>query len=416
MLNKKQEQVLASQTTETFFVGGLGSGKTYTCAHWLKAIFDEDFDNQGLIFGLFAPIDHTAKKVTLPKMLNTLETEYGITEGIDYVIGKNPPDSWGVAPFSKESNDSVLTTNTGNYLIIKGLSNYDHILRGLELDRVFVDEYRDIKEDVRPVLKGRLRGEAFKRLGLKHQILYATTPPADPTELKELEQNKNITFVFSSTYDNKENLPVNYISDLKDSYPPNLFRREVMGELITIVDSAFFWSFKEEMVQDCEYDKNLPVHVSFDFNVNPMTAIIVQQQNKKHAVIDEFRLENSNIIEMSNNILDKYGSDMFVYGDASGLSRTVTSPMTPYRIAQNILKFKEVNFRVSTRNMSHSDSFHKCNNELLSGSYIIDKRCKYLLEDMRFVQIKNDGIDKSNLNRGHLLDCLRYYMHKQNNK
>jgi hypothetical protein len=426
-LNPKQLNAVSSRAREIFFVAGLGAGKTYTAVSWLLPAFHPDYVKERLYFGVFAPTYNVVNKVTLKAITDVLAS-CGYLPDVHYVVNKRPPENWGIEPFSTTDNRNILTTFTGNYVYISGLHEFDRALRGHQFDRVFVDEYRDCKKGVRDVLLGRMRGEAFKRLGLKHQILYATTPPSDPSELRELQYSSdgiNIDYITATTLDNKANLPAGYIDNMKSRFSELMYKREVLGELVDIADNAFCYAFDaEKHVKSCEFDPKEPVYISFDFNVNPMTAIVAQHIYGSHInILEEYRQENSNVERLANTIFNKYkGCRIYITGDASGDNRSSIAAIgtTAYTQIASVMGLSvRTNFHVPRENprLEHSslvinslfDKFTSLN---------IDHKCKFLIEDLKYVQMDKTGtrIDKSDIKRGHLLDCLRYYLHTYHEK
>lgn len=164
-------------------------------------------------------------------------------------------------------------------------------------------------------------------------------------------------------------------------------------------------------------DPALPLVVSFDFNVEPITALVCQHASNKSwvSILKEYRLMNSDIFELCDRIVTDY-PDVFwqITGDASGRNRTAITRGNKnyYWYIKQRLRVNDSQIRLPGVNPSHRNS-RVLSNSLLAKhpAYLIDSGCRWLLEDMRQVLVdESAGIDKSkNAHHTHLLDCWLYY-------
>lgn len=419
-LTPAQNRVISSKATEVFFVAGLGAGKTFTAAQWLSLLFHPAYKNAGLVFGLFAPVYEIAQKVTLRAVVDVWNEYAGLSQGVHYVVGCRPPEAWRVKPFSPADSNNILTTITGNYLYVNGLHEFDKALRGREFDRVFVDEWRDCKPGARPVLLGRMRGRYFTAKGYKRQILYATTPPNNPSELLKIaakSDGENIEYITSTSFENPH-LDAQYIQAQKNILSDLMYRREVLGELISIADKLFASSFDQfKHTGPVEYDENEWIYLSFDFNVDPMTCIAGQITNDGVcSIIKEFRVSNATIHTLLSKITTEFPDAYFVVtGDSSGHNRNHASIHTLFSMITRGLNLGSGQLRTPKANIPHVDSYIHFNGflEHYPNFQINPETCPYLIEDLKTVQMDASGqkIDKTDLQKGHLLDCLRYFIY-----
>jgi hypothetical protein len=173
--------------------------------------------------------------------------------------------------------------------------------------------------------------------------------------------------------------------------------------------------------------KNLPLWLSFDFNKDPITCIVGQVDGLEWGrIYHEFRLENSDIDELCDAIIEwAFGltpnglEDFFIMvtGDASGKNGTALKKNLNYylRIKER-LGLSKTQFRIRKQNMGIKNSRVLCNSVMQRHPDLkINRKCKYLIEDCMFVEIKEvaEGIeiDKTKQKwRTHLLDCLRYLL------
>lgn len=191
--------------------------------------------------------------------------------------------------------------------------------------------------------------------------------------------------------------------------------------------NTFIYSFRDKPVQGkkpgyshlidgLEIDYSLPVRIAFDFNVDPCTALIYQCGTHREwiSVIDEIRLANSNIYEVCDHIKANYpNAFIYVRGDASGRNRSAMTKrgLNYYKIIKAELKLNTTRFKIPSINPGIKNSRVLTNSIFAKHpAFLIDIRCKYLIEDIRFLTVDEDGDieKKKDSHKGHLLDCLRY--------
>jgi hypothetical protein len=419
-LSSKQKEALDSDFVETFLLTGIGFGKSFILG--IKSF--EVLKIKGAVILIAAPIMETLNKSTIPAIVKAWsQLDFNEGRGRDFVINKAPPKHWGVEPKGKVDNRKILTTRWGSYAYLMSLENYDAV-RGAEYDEAFVDEFRDVREEARTVLLGRLRAETYTKLGLKHKITYATTPPENPLYLQRLikEKNKETKFIYATTFDNLRNLPANYISNLYNTYDSIKYRREVLGELINLGGTTFGAQFDaKKHVKKLDIDYNEDVYLSFDFNLNPMTCIATQRTINKIHTIKEFRI-NGGIYAMLPEIKDflKDFSYCYVTGDSTGMSGHANQRenVNFYTTIINELGLRKDQIKVPKMNPHHSNSYGLCNSILQHhDNILIDESCIHLIEDLETVKVYDDlKINKKDGTKGHLLDCWRYQLNTFDSK
>lgn len=411
--NKSQYAFLTSTAEETFFVSGIGGGKTHACAY----VAYNSLLTKGAVVFVGAPTIRQLRNSTLVGM-QRVWSSFNFLEGTHYVINKAPPKEWKVQKFSDLSHDKILTTRWGSYAVLDGLENYD-AQRGQEFDVVIIDESRDVKNEARLMLKGRLRGIAYTKLGLPQRMYHATSPPEDPTVFIELAESNNpeIKFIFGNTYENKDNLPQSYISNLRTSYDTETFEREVMGRLLILSNNPFAYAFNEDkhVSETAAYNGENIIYLSFDFNVDPNTCIAGSVTADGVKIFKEFRLRNSNMYEMCAAIKTAFPNAVFVVtGDATGKARHVTSKLSAWDIIWENLQIERAQNFVPLSNPSVMDTRIMMNKVFIHyENILIHPECKYLIQDLKLVQVNKTGdIDKAkDKHKSHLLDCARYFIY-----
>ena len=415
-LNQPQWEALNSTARETFMVGGVGMGKSFLLA---VALFKHINENPGTTCMVAAPTYGVLTKATL-RQIQPVWAKLGWVEGIGgaYVVNRKPPVLWGIEPFSVLDNKNILTTRNGSYVVLASLDN-PNTMRGGEFDMIFVDEFRDVPNDAREVLLGRLRGKLFTQKGKKHRILYVTTPPDNPTLLKSIldQANEELKIVTGTSWANAHNLPEGYLEALRRSYDEATYEREVLGRLVFLNTNPFFYSFKEEQhVAPTRYSGSGKLVLSFDFNVDPLTCIAVEQVGDYVQVLREWRQRDSDLYRLCEELRGWIGARRIeVTGDATGANRSpmLKQNLHAYEIIRRELNLSITQINVKKSNPPHQASLVICNSVIARGiKLVIDPSCKYLIEDLKAVRVgEGNKIKIDDPKQGHLLDCFRYYLH-----
>lgn len=101
----------------------------------------------------------------------------------------------------------------------------------------------------------------------------------------------------------------------------------------------------EKQYTPLETQPGLPLRISFDFNVDPMTAVIGQQwpgnAGTEYGVIEALALPVSTVDQMCDEIVRRHPSHpvgIVVYGDATGKARSVRDHRSNYQIIEEKLR------------------------------------------------------------------------------
>jgi hypothetical protein len=226
--------------------------------------------------------------------------------------------------------------------------------------------------------------------------------------------------------DNKDNLPEE-LFDQWSTMDPISYRRFILGDWNATDPSGLFaYAFEaSKHVGEVELDYSLPIWLSFDFNVNPMTCLLCQFSRDKSIfrVVREFYKENIGIVEFCEYIKGELpsGHPVFITGDPAGKSRSALARSnTNYYIEiRNVLRAPKDNIVVMTHHPTHENSWVVCNKLFHNHKdFKISVHCKHLIEDLSNVKMLEDGTIEKNRRLtakgptiGHLLDCLRYMIH-----
>ena len=241
---------------------------------------------------------------------------------------------------------------------------------------------------------------------------------------------ENAEIYNASIYDNPH-IPREEIEFLESKYPDGSDQRRIRlnGELIGGIGGARVYSafqHKLNIREQGDIALRRPLCWCGDFNVEPMISLVGQRERSLFRVFDEFHLEEGNISEMCDLFKRNYPyhmAELWVYGDATGKSRTAQTNRSSYQIILNEMKDypAPLRMKVPESNPSVPDRINSVNVALRGpGAEInleIDPTCIELIDDMD--QVIGDGRQgiKKTFNkkdpyykRTHTSDALGYWI------
>jgi hypothetical protein len=287
-------------------------------------------------------------------------------------------------------------------------------IRGRKYKRIVVDECEyvpNFKEAWEQVLRATLTdliGDAW----------FLSTPKFGSTFFKTLakkEDPKWATWTFT-TYDNPH-ISKDEIDEVKDTLDEATFRCEFLAEDVSLAVNKFIYTYQPKIhtVKGLQAIPDLPIILSFDFNVEPIVALAGQVPSLDQVLIlDEFRLLNSDIEELCARIWTKYGGRMLkVTGDASGQNRTALKrDLNYYKEIQRCLKLQISQFKIPPANPPIKNTRVLCNSLLQRHkNYHFSDRVPFLILDIEETEVDAHGnIDEAkDKHKGHLFAAWRYF-------
>jgi hypothetical protein len=294
-------------------------------------------------------------------------------------------------------------------------------LRGTNLAWFGVDELSYAREESWLRLEARLRDpEAANLCGFG-----VWTPQGHDWLFKRFIQNPVDGYgcIKAKPFENHHLLDStpDYYARLESSYDPKFYKQEALGEYINSAADRVYHCFVQAVhVVRHEYDPNAPLFWAMDFNVSPMSSVIVQRRKEKLVVIDEIVLNRATTEEACQEFENRYrghSGEIEIYGDSSGNNEHSVSN-TDYSVVRSYLYkagFRRLTFRIPNKNPSVLSRVHKVNalltNSLGEVRLEIHPKCKELIKDMEQVLFKPESgvIDKvRDLKRTHTSDALGY--------
>lgn len=278
---------------------GFGGGKTYSLVMKLLKL---TFQNKNIDGGLVAPSLVDVKKDVMPCL-----EDICFENGIDYKHNKQ--DNWIQFPWSK-----------GKVWLTSG----ERKIRGPNWGFAAINEVT-LLQDVRyKEVLGRVRVKKAKN----PQIVMSGTPEGTGHWLyKELieKQNNVAKVIYGDTRDNAQNLDPHYIQSLYDSYDDIMIDAYLRGLWVNMAGNRFYYSYDPHKNHDntINYIKELPILISMDFNVNPMSCAMWHKYNGNLYGFDEIKLMSANTYKLAEAIKSRgYNpNSCIIYPDPAGNSR-----------------------------------------------------------------------------------------------
>ncbi|HEX4809186.1 MAG TPA: terminase family protein [Bryobacteraceae bacterium] len=380
------------------FSGPVGSGKSAALCFELLRLAYMNSGRQGLLAAPTYAMLRDATLVGLFRMFEDLRVDfdYRKTEGILWLKG------------------------AASTVLLRSLEEPER-LRGTNLSWFGIDELSYAREEAWLRLEARLRDPKSKRLcGFG-----AWTPQGSDWVYKRFIHKPVVGYeaVRAQPFENRfllEKTP-DYYERLESSYDPKFYQQEALGEYVNSKTDLVYNCFKRSLhVQKQAYDPQKTLLWALDFNVTPMSSVLLQYDGDRLRVIDEIVLERATTQEAATEFENRYGRHrgaLEIFGDASGRSMQTTG-FSDYQILQNTLTragIKHVKMRVPASNPSVLSRIRKVNglftNALGEVRLEIDPRCTELIKDFEEVLYKPGSavIDKTrDALRTHASDALGY--------
>lgn len=197
-------------------------------------------------------------------------------------------------------------------------------------------------------------------------------------------------------------------------------RQEIDGEFIDLNEKPWMYVFKEDrhVIDSYTPNKSLPILISFDFNVDPMTAIVSQKPTYKSLrIFDEIEVSPGSTPEVIDRIIAKYPEyrhNWEVTGDATGRNRTsmIQGNLNHYEIIMELMDLREFQLLVPDTNPSLLNSRLLVNSSLDKLDIKVTSNCVKTVADCIFSSVDGKGqLIKTQMEGRHFFDNVRYTIH-----
>ena len=399
--HKEQSAYMASKKKFNFLPCGRQSGKTELAMRKLVMMLPvkKDWPDPRYFYG--SPTYRQAKKVGWERMLQLI------------------PTCWIK---DKSIVDLSIKTIFGSELFFVGLDK-PHRIEGLQLDGGVIDENSDIKPEtfdlsILPTFSHRIGWCDFigvpKRFGVG---------AVEYREKCDKAANGELPDAALFQWGSEGIVPHEYLELCRQTMDERDFDEQFNASWLSASGGIFHAFDREFNVRPCIYDKNLPLIVSSDFNVDPMAWVVIQEHGNEAWVVDELFIRNTNTPATIKELLRRYGNHkggFRFYGDASGKARKTSATQSDIAHISNNAQLKALGrtMHYTTSNPPVADRFAACNARICNGAgernVFVDPKCKNLIRDLETRTYKPGTRDTDDTgDAGHITDALGYYLHKR---
>jgi len=324
-------------------------------------------------------------------------------------------------PYEYNKAENLLTMgDTGSRILFRSVDEFER-LRGTNLAWFGIDELTYTAEEAWLRLEGRLRDPAAGRLcgfavwtpkGFDWVYRRFIKEPVDGYEAQVAKPFEN-QYLLDKVPD--------FYERLKRSYDARFYEQEALGQYLSLNSGLVYYAFDRNVnVREMEMDPQLPLLWALDFNVTPMSSVVVQMKGEIVSVIDEIVLSRSSTTEACEEFQSRYpyqAAGVVVFGDASGKTRQTTGTSDYDIVSEFFVRqgYENSRFRVPGSNPSVRDRVALVNMQFQAADgasrLFVHPKCRELIQDFEEVTFKpeSSAIDKDrDSKRTHLSDALGY--------
>jgi len=325
------------------------------------------------------------------------------------LISQIPPE------YITKTNETALKIEfrNGSSISLKGAEKPDN-LRGRAIDFVVLDEFADMRpeawyEVIRPSLSGRQQQGAALFIGT----------PKGRNHFYDL-YSKGVDgddgwSAYQYTTIEGGNVPPSEIESARADLDERTFQQEYEAKFVNYSGIIYYGFKREQSVARHTHDLSV-IHVGMDFNIDPMSAVLMTRNGNTLHVFDEIVMFGSNTDEMADEIRQRYGSQshVIIYPDpASRQRKTSAGGRTDLSILQN----SGFEVRAKTSHSQIRDRINAVNARLCSSDgrrrLYVDPKCKKVIESLErhtykegTSQPEKDGFDHMNDALGYAVEYL----------
>ena len=386
LLDKQREFIEIPHSNSldvAIYQGGFGSGKTW-CGSLLGILLAQKYPGSRGLVG--AKEYELLRKTTLISYLEHLDA-LNYLEDRDYFYNKI---------------DKIIKFSNGSEILFSALDDPEKF-KSLNLHWAEIEEASQISDSSFKQLLGRLRNTYRRKnwVDFRYRLFGHTNPQPDKGWIwKRFVENhkENYRLIIAPTTNNIY-LPKHFINSLKESFDEEYYKINVLGEFGDYSSGLVVKGFGEENKLKLKYNEDIPLHLTCDFNVDPMCWAVAHKDDENVYFFDEIVVENTSTQQCIDEFIRRYPahkSEIIINGDASGDNRSTQSEYTNYAIIKNALNdygYKNVKFRLRNYNPPILNRISAFNARVRNSKgerhlFIDPRRCKWILYNIQNISFK----------------------------
>lgn len=363
------------------YQGGFGSGKTFS-GSLLGILLCLKFPG---IRGLVGAQTYTLVRDT------TLQTYFEHFENIGFVEGKD---------YEWSSSLQKLTFKNGSEILFRHFDEPNK-LKSLNLGFVEIEEMSDVPFSTFKMILGRMRQSVKKSwTNFTYRIFGHTNPELRRGWIHKtfLEDKKPNYRLISAPTTQNIYLPDGFCDELKKLYDEEYYNIFVLAQNGEYDKGLIIKDFSDENVKEIEYQPDMDLHITCDFNVDPMAWILAHKTEDKVFFFDELVIENTTTAKACDEFYYRYPNHkgkIIINGDASGDNRSCTSEYTNYVIIKKKLEsfgYEDVEVKIKAFNPLIKNRIMAFNSKVRSADgkvrLFVDSKCEKLLYNIYNLRYK----------------------------
>lgn len=279
-LRPTQAKFILGKETYSAFIGGVGSGKTFSGINRLMDIMKQPRP-AGVVEAPRGLIGAESKEVIEDIIYPAFEKVMAI-RGEKYHLETSRMKAW-------------VERNDGTKAEVQFRSLFEpRKLRGRELAAFHIDEGRNVTREAWNRLFDRMRQPGYNRAG------FVTSTPNGFDWMYDLfhEKSKNrgkhadgsyFQWYNAPTDENEVNLPPEYVAELKANLSGLMLQQEFYGQFVGVTQGAVFpgWDPLSEITNPIlEYDPDLPLYSLWDFGIGDPGVVLWVQVGTEQVFVD----------------------------------------------------------------------------------------------------------------------------------
>lgn len=393
-----QKRVLHDPRRFRVIVAGRRWGKTQVCK---IALITAACSKQKQLVWYVAPTYQMARDILWDDLKNSI------------------PEKWIAR--ANETRMTIWLVN-GSRIMLKGADKPDS-LRGVGISFLVIDEAQDVKEEtwemvLRPTLATTGGRVIFIGTPKSFNWLYDKFQEGQRGDTYKDEKGRTVVNAWKSWQFptiTSPFIPKKEIEQARRDMDEKSFKQEFEASFETMSGRVYYAFDRRIHVQDCKFNPQLPIYIGQDFNIDPMSSVIIQPQlNGELWVVDECVLFGSNTQETADALSQRYFKHMnqiVFYPDPAGNNRSHGRGESDLDILReagfNNIKFKRKHPAVADRVNSVNRLLQTADGQVRLK---VDRNCRHFIASLEQTIYKagTREVDKTG-GTEHAADAFGYF-------